>query len=154
MKQLIILSAGLLFMLGFCQAQDSLNHISPNAPIPKKQYAIPDVNSKEYYLERGSKLNTTAWVLLGVGATLGATGFIIYQNNHNQNDWENLGNTFSGIFLIAAGSALVITSVPIFIRSGYYKSKALNLSASLKLEPYQAGLALKRYPSIGLSIRL
>jgi len=154
MKQLFIFTASLFFILGVCQAQDSLNHISPNAATPKKQYAVPDFNSKEYCLERASKLNTTAWVLLGVGVTLGTTGFIVYQNTHNQDDWENVGNTFSGIFLIAAGSALVITSVPIFIRSGYYKSKALNFSASLKLEPYQAGLALKRYPSIGLSIRL
>jgi uncharacterized membrane protein len=154
MKKLITFTAGLLFMMAICKAQDSLHNVSPNNSIKGNQYAIPDMNSREYFMEKGSKLNTTAWVLLGVGATLGTTGLILYENAHNQNDWENVSNTFSGIFLIAAGSALVVTSVPIFIRSGYYKRKGLDMSASIKLEPYQSGVALKHYPSVGLSIRL
>jgi hypothetical protein len=84
---------------------------------------------------------------------MGVTGTIIYENAYHD-DWDQVGNVLGGAFLMAAGSAMVITSVPIFIRSGYYKRKAVDISANLKFEPYQSGLAIKRYPAIGLSISL
>jgi len=155
MKQLFTFVASILLMTGICQAQDSLHNTSPGVPIEKKQYTIPQKDSKEYFLEKGSKLNRTGWVLLSVGSVLGVTGTIIYVNSiHSKGGWDQLGNEYGGAFLILAGSSLVLTSIPVFIRSGYYKRKALNMSASFKLEPYQSGLSVKHFPSVGVSIRL
>ena len=144
---------GLFIFTGMCQAQDSLHLASPKTSTEKNKFHMPEKNSKEYYLEKGNNLKTTAWVLLGAGAVMGITGTIIYEKNHNDN-LNEVGNELGGVFLIAAGSAMVITSVPIFIRSGYYKRKALDISANLKFEPYQSGLAIKRLPAIGLTISL
>ena len=155
MKQLFTFTASILFLMGICQAQDSLHNSSPNASIQKNPYTMPQVNSKEYFLEKRSSLNTTAWVLLGVGVTLGTVGTIMYENSINTDGgWNQVTNAWGGAVMMVAGSALVITSVPIFIRAGYYKRRAMDMSASLKLEPYQSGLAVKHFPSIGLSIRL
>ncbi len=69
-------------------------------------------------------------------------------NTHNQKRLGTCGQYIWGYFSITAGSAMVITSVPVFIRSGYYKRKAMDMSASIKLEPYQSGLAVKHFPSM------
>ena len=115
---------------------------------------MPREDSKEYFLEKRSKLNTTAWVLLGIGAAMGVTGTILYEHAAQTNEWDQVGNEFSGVLLMAAGGAMVVTSIPIFIRAGYYKRKAMDVTANLKFEPYQSGLAMKRFPAIGLSISL
>jgi len=154
MKQLFSLLMSFVFFTGICKAQDSLNRIPENPSYQRGQSNIPPVNTKDYYEYKRARLNTTAWVFLGLGVTLGTTGLIIYENAKYQDDLNNLGNTFGGSFLIGVGSAFVLTSIPIFIRSGYYKKKGLDMSASLKMEPYQSGVALKHYPSVGLSIRL
>ena len=115
---------------------------------------MPQKNSKEYYLQKSSTLNSTGWVLLGIGVVSGVTGTIIYANTHNSVGWNQLNNEIGGGFLIVAGSALVVTSIPIFIRAGYYKNKAMDMSAILKFEPYLSGIAIKQYPAIGVNIRL
>jgi hypothetical protein len=154
MKQLFS-SLILLFLLsGICRAQDSLHMVEPKSSMGKNPYMMPLKDSKEYYIQKRNKLNRTGWVLLGTGVVMGVTGTIIYGNTHNGDGWDQLSYEFGGVFLMVAGSALVITSVPIFIRAGYYKNKALDMSASLKIEPYQSGLAMKHYPAIGISIRL
>lgn len=128
--------------------------ITPKASTEKNKYYIPQQNSKEYFLEKRNKLNTAGWVLLGGGVTMGIIGTILYENAYHSEDWYQTGNVFGGVFLMTIGSAMVITSVPIFIRAGYYKRKAIDMSASLQFEPYQSGLAMKSYPAIGLRISL
>jgi hypothetical protein len=154
MKQLFSTIIFLCFITAICKAQDSLHIISPKTSVQKNLYDMPQTNSKEYFLEKESKLNTAAWVLLGAGTVMAITGTIIYEHAIHNENWDEVGNTFGGVFLIVAGSAMVVTSIPIFIRSGYYKRKALNMSAALKFEPYQSGLAMKHYPAIGISISL
>ena len=85
---------------------------------------------------------------------MGVTGTILYEHAAQTNEWNEVGNEFGGVFLMAAGGAMVVTSIPIFIRAGYYKRKAMDVSANLKFEPYQSGLAMKRFPAIGLRISL
>jgi hypothetical protein len=154
MKQLFSVTISLIILTGICRAQDSLHIATPKTSTEKNKFYMPQQNSKEYYLEKQSKLNTTAWVLLGIGTAMGVTGTILYEHAAQANEWDQMGNEFGGVILMAAGGAMVITSVPIFIRAGYYKRKAMDISASLKIEPYQSGLAMKHYPAIGLSISL
>ena len=152
MKQLILL-ASLFIILESTQAQDSLRSMQPNVWLKKTQPSLPQKYSKEYFQEKASSLNTTAWVLLGAGAVVGGIGLSVYENSTRTSTWELLGASFGGEFLMAAGSALVVTSVPIFIRSGYYKNKAMNISATMNLEPCQSGLAMRSFPSVGLRIQ-
>ncbi len=154
MKQLFSVTIGFFIITNICRAQDSLHIVVPKTSTEKNTFYMPQPNSKEYYLEKQSKLNTTAWVLLGIGAAMGVTGTIIYENVAHKNELDQVGNEFGGVFLMVAGSAMVVTSVPIFIRSGYYKRKAMDLSANLKFEPYQSGVAMKSFPAIGLRISL
>lgn len=153
MKQFILL-ASLFFILGSSQAQDSLRSVQPNVWLEKTQHSLPQNYSKEYFQEKASSLNTTAWVLLGAGVVVGGIGLIVYENSLRTNGWDQFGASFEGGIIIIAGSALVITSIPIFIRSAYYKNRAMEISAMMELEPYQSGLALKHFPSIGLHFQL
>jgi len=154
MKQQFLAIISLFVLTGICRAQDSLHIPSPKTSKEKDQFFTPAKNSREYYVEKESKLNTAGWVLLGGGMAMGIAGTILYVNANHADNWNELGNEWGGVFLMIAGSAMVITSVPIFIRSGYYKRKAMDISANLKFEPYQSGLAMKSYPAIGLRISL
>jgi hypothetical protein len=154
MKPLFSTVIFLCLLSAVCQAQDSPHNTSPKPLTQKNPYDLSQTYTKEFYLEKESKLNTAAWVLLSAGTVMGITGTIIYEHAIHNENWDEVGNTFGGVFLIVAGSAMVVTSIPIFIRSGYYKKKALNMSANLKFEPYQSGLAMKHYPAIGISISL
>jgi hypothetical protein len=48
---------------------------------------------------------------------------------------------------------MVVVDIPVLIRSGYYKRKALDMSANLKFEQYQTGISMKQYPAVGLSFK-
>jgi hypothetical protein len=154
MKQLFFLVFVLFCMSRICRAQDSLHISTPKTSTEKNMYSMPQKNSKDYYLEKANKLNTSAWVLLSAGVVSGVAGIIIYDNTHNVNGWNQVSYAFGGVFLMIAGSALVVTSIPIFIRAGYYKNKALDMSAILKFEPYLSGVTIKQYPAIGVRFRL
>jgi hypothetical protein len=153
MKKLLIFTASLIFTLTICNAQDSLHSVSPNTSMEKKYYTNPEINSKEYFLAKSSRMNTTGWLLVGVGATLGVTGYFIYQNNKN-GDLNQLDDTYAGYLAIIGGTAMVAVGIPVLIKSGYYKRKAMAMTASINLEPCQLGLAVKHFPTIGISIHL
>jgi hypothetical protein len=154
MKPLFLSLASLFIFTCFCRAQDSLHTTTPNPSFEKNKFLMPDKNSKEFLEGKHNKLNTTGWILLGTGVALGVTGIIIYDHANKAGDWGASDNLFGGVFLMIAGSALTIASVPVFIKAGYYKRKAMNMSANLRFEPYQSGVAIKQYPAIGLKISL
>jgi len=119
--------------------------------------------SAEYLAIKSSKLKSAGWVLCSLGTVLGVSGLIVYEKNlHSTYSLNQLGdallNTAGAEILMIAGSTMVLISIPVFISSGQYKKKALNMSASLKLVPSQelsqTGMSLKHYPAVGISIRL
>ena len=75
MKQLFSVSIIFFIFTGICRAQDSLHVITPNTSAEKNKFYMPRENSKEYFLEKGSKLNTTAWV----------SAWLRYSNGCNRN---------------------------------------------------------------------
>jgi hypothetical protein len=154
MKHLFASIISFFILIGICRSQDSLHMMSPHPSLEKDKFYMPDKNSKEFFQAKHNKLNTTGWVLLGTGVGLGVAGIITYDHVNHGNDWEEAGNVFGGIILMVTGSALTIASVPVFIRAGYYNRKAMSMSANLKFEPYQSGVAVKQYPAIGLRISL
>jgi hypothetical protein len=157
MKQLMLSMVILFFIVETSKAQDSLHYPTPNPAIEKYNAHHPVTFTSEYYMARSKKLKTTGWILISAGAAISVTGYFVYQNQLTSNSDSfnsQINNTFGSIFLMAAGSAMVIVGIPVLIRSGYYKNKALDLTAILNLEPYQTGLSMKRYPAIGLKIQL
>jgi hypothetical protein len=159
MKKLLLILALLGFTLPALQAQDSLN-AKPN--LSKSQnYARsnPSNNTREYYLQKSNRMKTAGWILLGVGSALTIGGIIVYNDAMNSEDWVNgIYNGAGGYIAIIAGSAMVVTSIPILIVAGNNKKKAMELSSSLKLEPYQqiheASLATQWVPSISFRLSL
>jgi hypothetical protein len=157
MKQIIFFFATLLFVMETSKAQDSL-HLSTPGPSHQK-YREPNGQrfSSEYYMNKSRKMKTAGWILISAGAVMGVTGYLVYQNQLYSNSGgldTQIGNTFGSLFLSVAGAAVVVVGVPVLIRSGYYKRKALNMSAMLKFEPNQTGISMKQFPAVGLRIQL
>ena len=94
--------------------------------------------------------------MIGAGTVIGITGYLIYQNQLNSystNIDQALMNTAGSTIMVIAGSAMVVVGIPVIIRSGYYKRKALDMSANLRFEQYQTGISMKQYPAVGLSFQ-
>jgi hypothetical protein len=119
--------------------------------------------TKADYLQKSKSQNTTAWLLLGGGATSSAIGIII--------GFKEATDSFASIFsteieepsstgtvLFIAGAVTMLSSVPFFIASTNNKKKASNLSGFLKMENrpllYQNNLSKSAYPAIGIKIIL
>ncbi|RYY24089.1 MAG: hypothetical protein EOO04_13495, partial [Chitinophagaceae bacterium] len=102
---------------------------------------VPD--AREDYLRKGRKLETTAWILLGSGVTMIASGTILALNT----EWGDLDydDAYHGrretmkatgsIVLIGAGLVASAGSIHLFIMSAKNKSNAA--SVSLTTQRYQ-----------------
>ena len=139
------------------RSQDSLK-AEPDFPNATRhgRYSQPNYD-KEYYLRKSSKMNTAGIILLCAGTALTVGGIIVYNDAMNSEDWgDGLVNGAGGYIAIVAGSAMVITSIPILIVAGSNKRKAMEMSGSLNLQPYRQladhGLATNFVPSIGLKL--
>ena len=93
----------------------------------KTNDAVPSVQKD--YLQKSKHQKTAAWILLGGGTALIATGIIV-------------GTGEDAYFTDAAGGAAVagigllstIASIPLFIASGKNKKKAMHMTANIKME--------------------
>lgn len=86
------------------------------------QQITPDQKfSRQDYLQKSEKQKKTGWIVLGSGAALIITGFIIGNSGEDEASFDK---AMSGGLFIVAGSAATIISIPIFIASGRNKKKA------------------------------
>ena len=69
---------------------------------------------------KARKQKTAAWILLGAGAGLATTGFIIGSSSTSFDD----NKLTTGAFLIITGGIAMVGSVPFFISSGSNKRRA------------------------------
>ena len=99
---------------------------------------------KTDYLTKSKNQKTAAWVLLGGGAALIGTGFLIGDNKNSTFDDAATGAVLGGIGVLSA-----IGSIPLFIASGKNKRKALKMSANFKIEN-----GTTSYPAVALKIKL
>jgi hypothetical protein len=162
MKQSILFFAIFLLFTQTSNSQDSLHMFNSKVPNAVGKAAAGSQYTSEYYALKSSKLKTTGWILFSIGTVLGVTGEILNESYkrkvyHLDQLGDALGDEYGAALLIIAGSSMVITSVPIFIRAGYYKRKSLDMSASFNLESSQelsqSGLSMKRYPAVGIRIQ-
>ena len=106
---------------------------------------------KTDYLTKSKNQKTAAWVLLGGGTALIATGFIIGDGKNASFDDAAEGALLAGVGLLST-----IGSIPLFIASGKNKRKAMKASAFIKMEkaPSFQNQSLKQnsYPAFSISI--
>ena len=81
------------------------------------------------YMQKSKNQKTAAWILLGGGAALIGTGFIVGDGKEASFDDAATGAVVAGVGLLSA-----IGSIPLFIASGKNKRKAMNMSTVIKME--------------------
>jgi hypothetical protein len=159
MKKLILFLALITIILPASQAQDSLKAKPNLSKAPENDFPNHPTHNQDYYLKKSSRMNTAGLVLLGLGSALTIGGVIVYNDAMNSENWgDGLVNGAGGYLAIVAGSAMVITSIPVLIVAGHNKKKAMELSSSIQLQPYQqireVSLATNWVPSLSLKLRL
>jgi len=118
----------------FCQETND------SVPVVKTDYQTKSKNQK-----------TAAWVLLGGGTALIATGFIVGDSKNSSFDDAAMGALFAGVGVLSA-----LGSIPLFIASGKNKRKAMKASALIKMEtvpliPKQS-FVQNSYPAFSVNI--
>ena len=115
------------------------------------------------YLKKSKKQNTAAWIFLGSGFTVSATGLIISVvgavDEFAGAITGEKSNTFeAGAAIFYVGLASMLTSIPFFIASSKNKKRAAGISASFKLETRsmvkQGSMMNSPYPAVALKMNL
>ncbi|TMI96312.1 MAG: hypothetical protein E6H08_04635 [Bacteroidetes bacterium] len=88
---------------------------------------VPSI--KTDYLVKSKNQKTAAWILLGGGAALIGTGFLIGDSKNSTFD-----DAVNGAFLGAIGTLSTIGSIPLFIASGKNKRRAMKTTTFIKME--------------------
>ncbi|NVK49994.1 MAG: hypothetical protein HWE09_09515 [Cyclobacteriaceae bacterium] len=105
--------------------------------------------TKQDYLEKSKRQETTGFVLLGAGAVLFGASLVI--GNSDSASW---GDIETGVYLFVAGGGSMLASIPFFISSGSNARKAAELS--FKYQPMNmpryTGAIPRAYPSLTLTI--
>lgn len=113
--------------------------------------SVPSVQTD--YLQKSKNQQTAAWILLGGGAALIGTGFIVGDGKNSSFDDAALGAVFAGIGLIST-----ISSIPLFIASGKNKRKANTFSGKVKMEnaPFfqKQSFVQKSFPAFSVKFNL
>ena len=83
--------------------------------------------TKQDYLQKSKNQKKVAWIMLGGGVAFVVGGFI--------SGTSDLSSTSAGpAILIYTGGASILASIPVFMASAKNKRKAMNMSASFKME--------------------
>lgn len=108
---------------------------------------------KTDYLKKSKNQKTAAWILLGGGSALIATGIIVGSSEESTFNDAAGGAAIAGIGLLST-----IGSIPLFIASGKNKRKANNFSGKLKMETgpfYQKQSFVQRsFPALSVKCSL
>ena len=105
------------------------------------------------YLQKSKNQKTAAWVLLGGGAVLTGTGFLIGDSKNSTFDDAATGAILGGVGVLSA-----IGSIPLFIASGKNKRKATSTSTFIKMEAAPAfqkqTFVQNSYPAFSVKVSL
>lgn len=114
-----------------------------------QQVPVPDRESKDYYIQKSKKQKTAGWILLGAGAGLITTAFIV--GNSNDATIDDIG-TSGG--LVIAGTLAGIGSIPLFIASSRNKRKAARASVYIQNEEMLSPVARTSYLAASIIIKI
>ena len=117
----------------------------------KTNDSVPSVQTD--YVQKSKNQKTAAWILLGGGAALIGTGFIVGDGKEASFDDAATGAVLAGVGLLST-----IGSIPLFIASGKNKRKAMNMSTVIKMEKAtiveRQCFVQSSYPAIAFKINL
>jgi hypothetical protein len=123
-----------------------------------QQLSQPPTYTKEEYLQKSKKQKNIAWILLGAGAAMTITAFVIPEGEETsfnpvtwQNDHKNDGIK-GGLILVGALS--MAASIPLFLASGRNKRRANALSAFIQMERAVVLNENHKFPALGIRIKL
>ena len=85
--------------------------------------------SKDYFLQKSKKQNTTAWILLGGGTAMAVGGFAVFGSS-----WDSGSASTTDIAGIigTAGLLTSLASIPCFISTSENKKKAMSITFDYK----------------------
>jgi hypothetical protein len=108
--------------------------------------------TKQFYLEKAKRQNTTGWILLAAGTTAIITGIIIEAPHRGTGDSQS----FAGGMLEVGGIICTLASIPFFISSSKNKKRAAALAISNRplVYPDQKSFVLRSQPTISLTVPL
>jgi hypothetical protein len=116
------------------------------------------------YLKKSKQQKTAAWVLLGVGTTLGGIGTFMFLKEAAKvplaiiplpgQPQPDEAKVNGGGILMLLGGAAVITSVPLFVAAGKNKTKAAVISfKNVPIQVLQKNNFVNTYtPSVNVTI--
>jgi hypothetical protein len=109
------------------------------------------VKNSEYYSVKSKKQKTAGWVMLGGGAALIGTGFLIGDRQESTFDDAATGAILGGI-----GVLLMLGSIPVFIASSKNQRKAASLSFNNMMTPQikNSSMVYRPIPAVSLKISL
>lgn len=107
--------------------------------------------STNLLFQKSKKQKTIAWILLGSGLGIAATGGIL-QLNHENHRAGSFNFNFTGTWIAIAGGVVSLSAIPFFISSGTNKRKA---QLMLKNESNPSlGLVHNRRDFIALAVKI
>lgn len=109
-----ILSALLVLAFTYSYAQTASGGLTSN------------VSHHEAYMLKSKNFNTTGWACVGGGSALVVAGLLTFPHNYDlffESDSRDNQATFASV-LIIAGTAAMITSIPMFVNSVVLRHKA------------------------------
>ena len=109
------------------------------------------VKNSEYYLAKSKRQKSGGWIMLGGGAALIGTGFLIGDREESSFDDAATGAILGGV-----GVLLMLGSIPVFIASGKNKRKASSISFNNMMTPQikNSSLVYIPIPAVSLKINL
>ena len=125
--------------------------ISATSFCQKNNDSVPPVQKD--YLKKSKHQKTAAWILLGGGTALMATGIIVGSGKD-----AYLTDAAGGAAVAGIGLLSTIASIPLFIVSGKNKRKANTMSGKVKIENgnffQKQSFVHSSYPAVALKINL
>jgi len=124
----------------------------------------PSPEFKTDYLAKSKKQKTAAWILIGSGAVLIATGALIPHGEYTSsgNIWDDIwgGGTYKNESIKSAfevtGYLTMLGSIPLFVASGNNRKKGMSLSFKNESTPMvlKGSWVNRAVPSINLKLNL
>ncbi|GGW22866.1 hypothetical protein [Arenibacter certesii] len=109
--------------------------------------------SKDYFLQKSKKQNTTGWILLGGGTAMVIGGITAFNSSWDSgsNSSADIGGVFVLVGILADGA-----SIPYFISAANNKKTAMSITFDYKpiYLPGESLVATKPYSIVSLKIKL
>lgn len=126
--------------------------LTPSADTTRPRAVRPQPSQSQIE-DRVHHLNTSAIVLAVGGAAAITTGIILIDNSNNEWDKPNM-NIIGGVILLIAGTALALTSIPLFAVAAHKKRKYLRGDVAFGSEKVDdIHMPKMSFPTIGFKLR-